>query len=92
MKGIWLPLANEALDRHGLRLTAGAVLGPGGTFPAVVSDTLVVKFFGHEGEWRATWANEKLARPDLVTTCGCGFPDWWPRASSFRIRAIPGRI
>jgi hygromycin-B 7''-O-kinase len=62
---VWLPLAAEALDRNGLRLDADAFLGPGGSYPAVISGDLVVKFYGFAGEWLATWTNERLAHERL---------------------------
>lgn len=61
----WLPLAAEALDQHGLRLSPDAFLGPGGSCPVVVSDDVVVKLFGRGGEWRAAWANERAAHDRL---------------------------
>jgi hypothetical protein len=63
---IWLPLAAEALDRHGLRLDSDAALGRGGSYPAVLSGELVVKFFGFAGAWRATWENERRAQERLA--------------------------
>lgn len=64
-EAIWLPLAHEALDREGLLLDAQVSMGVGGTYPAVIAGELVVKFFGFEGEWRATWQNERLAQNRL---------------------------
>lgn len=61
----WLPLATQALDRHGVRLDPSAMLGPGGTYPAVISGEVVIKFFGYVGEWAATWRNERLAQERL---------------------------
>ncbi|MCA9859376.1 MAG: phosphotransferase [Thermomicrobiales bacterium] len=61
-----MPLATTALDRHGLRLADDAVLGPGGSYPVVVSGDLVVKFFGFAGEWHATWRNEHVAHERLA--------------------------
>lgn len=63
---VWLPLAFEALDRQELRLARDAFLGPGGSYPAVISDGIVVKFYGFAGEWRATWANELVAQERLA--------------------------
>ncbi len=65
-RDIWLPLANEVLDRHGLRRESDAFLGAGGTYPAVVLGELVVKFFGFAGEWAATWVNELTAQERLA--------------------------
>jgi hygromycin-B 7''-O-kinase len=62
---VWLPLAAEALDRQGFRLDRGAFLGPGGSYPAVISGEIVVKFFGFAGEWAATWENERAAQERL---------------------------
>jgi aminoglycoside phosphotransferase len=58
-------LAAEALDRHRLRLDREAFLGPGGSYPAVISGEVVVKFFGFAGEWAAIWANERTAQERL---------------------------
>lgn len=58
-------MAAEALDRVSLVLDSGAFLGLGGTYPAVISDELVVKFFGCVGAWFATWENERLAQERL---------------------------
>jgi hypothetical protein len=63
---IWLPLAAEALDRHGLRLDSDAALGRGGSYPAVLSGELVVKFFGFAGALRATWENDRRAQDRLA--------------------------
>lgn len=63
---VWLPLAAEALQRHDLPLERAAILGPGGSYPAVISGEVVIKFFGFAGEWRATWANERLAQERLA--------------------------
>ncbi len=63
---IWLPLAAEALDRHGWRLDHNAVLGRGGSYPAILSDEVVIKFFGFAGAWRATWENERRAQERLA--------------------------
>lgn len=62
---IWFPLAAEALDRHDLHLAPVAFLGSGGSYPAIVTDEVVVKFFGFAGEWAATWTNERLAQERL---------------------------
>lgn len=62
---VWLPLAAEALDRHGLPLAPDAVLGLGGSYPAVLTGNLVVKFYGFAGEWRSTWTNERAAQERL---------------------------
>jgi aminoglycoside phosphotransferase len=63
---VWLPLAAEALDRHGLRLANDAFAGPGGSYPAVISRDTVVKFFGFAGAWAATWENERRAQERLA--------------------------
>jgi hypothetical protein len=41
------------------------VLGKGGSYPAILSGDLVVKFFGYAGEWRAPWENERRAQERL---------------------------
>jgi hygromycin-B 7''-O-kinase len=48
-----------------LRLAPNATLGPGGTYPAVVSGDVVIKFYLFEGEWAATWLNERAAQERL---------------------------
>ena len=60
-----MPLAANALDRHGMRLDPSAFLGPGGSYPVVISGELVVKIFGFAGEWLATWTNERIAHERL---------------------------
>lgn len=63
---VWVPLAEEVLDRHAFRLDSSPFLGLGGTYPAIISGELVVKFFGFTGEWQATWSNERVAQELLA--------------------------
>lgn len=63
---VWIPLAAHVLDREGWGLAPDVFLGRGGSYPAVISGDLVVKFFGFAGEWRATWVNERRAHERLA--------------------------
>jgi len=57
---LWVPRARRALHHLGMA-DDGLTCGVAGTFPTVVGNGLVVKFFGHFPGWRAAWQRERAA-------------------------------
>lgn len=70
----WSPYARAALDRSGFDLVP-LECGFVGTYPTLVGGTIVVKLFGHFGDWRRSFTTELTANRAI--------------AADRRIRAAP---
>ncbi len=84
-----------------MRLSPAARTGVGGTYPAILSDEVVVKLFGYIGEWQATWDNERFAQARLsldsrilaprMVGAGQLFPEFAQSLPYLILTRIPGR-
>jgi len=94
--GHWWPHAEGVLRRHGLTPVGEPKAATGGSYPTILVGDVVVKFYGHEGQWRRAYATElhayealaadpELAAPKLLAT---GVRDGWPYLV---ITRVPGR-
>ncbi|MEV0646461.1 aminoglycoside phosphotransferase family protein [Phytomonospora sp. NPDC050363] len=82
----WWPHAEAVLDRHGLHADGPPSAAGGGSYPTILAGDLVVKFYGHAGQWRQAHATElrayallatdpAIAAPRLLASGGLG-DDW----------------
>lgn len=73
---VWGPLAASVLEReHTGEDYEPPFCAPGASYPTVLWDDLVVKFYGHTGEWRAAYEAELRAYRVLDRDPGIGAPE-----------------